>query len=471
MLGLAMYITIETLWKKGCSKAEIARLTGHDWKTVAKVIKQLQTHHTYPVKKPHPNKLDPYKVQIGEWLSHNYTALKIYEALLQQGVKTSYSATKHFVAQLKQRESICIRFHTLPGEEAQVDFGYVGLTRDKVGKRRKTWIFNMRLSYSRLDFYCKVYDQTVETFIDCHIKAFAYFGGVPHTIKLDNLKAAILAAHFYEPIYQQLYKQMADYYGFQPLPCRVRQPQEKGKVEAGIKYFKRNFLIGRTFKDGDDFDQQLQYWLTHICNSRIHGTTQQRPQDLFEREEKSKLRPLPAKPFSLPEVGQRTVYHDCHVYIHYNYYSVPFAYVGKAVDIELDRELVRIRYQGNLIATHKRCQQRGQFSTYPEHYPKYQYPYSTEQRQIYQQKMQQVGEHAEQLFLQLVKTQPHTWYRITQGILSLTRQFSKAIVNAACQRALVYDVLQYRTIKNMCENGSYQLPLDPQPEGEASRCH
>lgn len=160
-----MYMTIETLWKKGYRKAEIARLTGHDWKTVAKVIKQLQKQQHYPIKKPHPRKLDAYKAQILEWLEHNYTAVKIHEALQQQGVAVSYTATKDFIVQLKQRKAVCIRFHTLPGEEAQVDFGYVGLTLDNQGKRRKTWIFNMRLSYSRLDYFMKVYDQTVETFI------------------------------------------------------------------------------------------------------------------------------------------------------------------------------------------------------------------------------------------------------------------------------------------------------------------
>jgi transposase len=460
MLELAMYITIETLWKKGVSKSEIARVTGHDWKTVAKVIQKLKQGENYPTKKRSPKQLDTYQAEIVNWLAHSYTALKIHEALQQQGVKISYSATKYYIAQLKQREVVCVRFHTLPGEEAQVDFGYIGITYETPTKRRKTWIFNLRLSYSRLDYFMKVYDQTVETFIECHRRAFEFLGGVPHTIKIDNLKAAILEANFYEPVYQQLYKQFSEYYGFQPIPCRIRQPQEKGKVEAGIKYLKMNFLIGRTFTDSHDFDKQLQHWLIHICNTRVHGTTQQVPQIVFDREEKKQLKLLPDKAFYLPEVGERKVYNDCHVYIHYNYYSVPFAYVGKTVEVEVEVHLIRIRYGGKVIALHTKRKGRGEFSTCPEHYPTYQSPYSTDQRRIYHQKMQQIGSHAEAIFLALVQSCPYTWYRITQGILSLTRTFPRAIVNLACQRALAYQVLQYRVVKKICENGSYQLPIE-----------
>jgi len=123
-----------------------------------------------------------------------------------------------------------------------VDFGYFGKTPDNEGKVRKTWVFNMRLSYSRMDYFEKVYNQTVETFIQSHINAFNYFQGVPKYIKIDNLKSAILEAHFYESIYQRQYKMFADHYGFNPLPCRVRQPQEKAKQSRALNMSKTIFL-------------------------------------------------------------------------------------------------------------------------------------------------------------------------------------------------------------------------------------
>ena len=249
MIGAAMYTTIKTLWGRHKNKSMIARLTGHDWKTVAKVIKTIEEGGGYPNKKPHPRLLDIYREQIIKWMEEGLTAVRMHEKLQGMGVKIGYSTVKDYVADIKRRENIFIRVHTLPGEEAQVDFGYVGLTPGSSGKRRKTWVFNMRLSYSRLDYYEKVYDQRVETFIQCHINAFKYFGGVPEYVKIDNLKAAILNANFYERVYQRLYESFAQHYGFKPHPCRVRKPNDKGKVEAGIKYVKSNFFLGRAFKD------------------------------------------------------------------------------------------------------------------------------------------------------------------------------------------------------------------------------
>ena len=462
----AMQITIETLWQQGKNKSEISKITGHDWKTVHQAIKRLAAGQNYPVRKSPPKILDCNKIQILELLEKGLSGVRIFEELQQLGVLASYSAVKRYIADIKKKEDVCIRFHTKPGEEAQVDFGYAGLTAYEKGKKKKTWVFNMRLSYSRLDYYEKVYDQKVETFIQCHINAFNFFNGCPAYIKIDNLKAAILEANFYEPVYQGLYKQFADYYEFKPLPCRVRKPQEKGKTESGIKYVKNNFFLGRKFIDREDVDKKLRYWLNSTCNTRIHGTTRKIPQELFNAEEKSKLIKLPEKEFSMPKVGERIVYHDCHVYIDYNYYSVPFEYVGKTVEIEVDNKLVKISYQGKQVAIHAKSEGKGQFSTENSHYPKFKCYLSTEYQEQYQIKMKQVGTDAGRLFLLVVSEYPYQWNRITQGILSLTKKFSKEIVNLACRRALAFNVVQYKTIKNICANGSYKLPIEWSSDNE-----
>lgn len=460
-----MHITIETLWKQGKNKSEISQITGHDWKTVSRVIKCLKAGH-YPDRKPKMKLLDDNKIQIMELLEKGLSGVRVFEELKQFGVIASYSAIKRYIADIKKREDICIRFHTKPGEEAQVDFGYVGLTPCGNGKKSKTWVFNMRLSYSRLDYYEKVYDQKVETFIQCHINAFNFFGGCTKYIRIDNLKAAILEANFYEPVYQNLYKQFADYCGFSPIPCRVRQPQEKGKTEAGIKYVKNNFFLGRKFIDGGDVDRQLRYWLIHTCNARTHGTTRKIPQELFSAEEKDKLIKLPEKEFSMPKVGERIVYNDCHIYVDYNYYSVPFEYVGKTVAIEVDSKLVKISYQEKQIAIHTKCEGKGQFSTEDSHYPKFKNYLSTAYQEEYQCKMKQVGADAGRVFLLLVSEYPYQWNRIAQGILSLTKKFPKEVVNLACRRALAFDAVQYKTIKNICNNGSYKLPIEWSSDNE-----
>lgn len=459
-----MHITIETLWKLGKNKAQISKVTGHDWKTVAKVIKSLESSGIPPVKKPHPKKLDEYKDEVLKYMEDGLTGVRIFEELKSSGKDVSYAAVKKYISSIKGSKNVCIRFHTEPGEEAQVDFGYVGLGFDSENKRRKTWVFNMRLSYSRLDYYERVFDQKVETFIQCHINAFKYFKGIPKCIKIDNLKAAILEAHFYEPIYQELYKQFAHYCGFNPLPCRVRQPQEKGKVESGIKYIKYNFFAGRKFIDYTDTERQMLNWLNNTCNGRIHGTTRRIPFEVFIQEESSKLLPSPIEEFKLPKVGQRKVYHDCHIYVDYSYYSVPFDYVGKIVTVEIINSLVKVSYNGLQIAIHQLAPNKGAFVTQESHYPKFKNYLSTEYQEAYQIKMSNIGADAGKLFLLIVDNQPYNWNRTVQGILSLTKIYPSEIINLSCNRALAYNILEYRVIKNMCQNGSYALPIEPYME-------
>ena len=462
MIGVAMYITIKSLWKRHKNKSMIARLTGHDWKTVAKRIKEIEEGKEYLAKKPHPRVLDDHKEEILEWLEENLSGVRIHEKMQEEGVKVGYSTVKDYICQIKRRENIFIRMHTLPGEEAQVDFGYLGYTLYQ-GKRRKTWVFNMRLSYSRLDYYEIVYDQRVETFIQCHINAFNYFGGIPQYVKMDNLKSAILQANFYEPIYQELYKNFASCYGFHPLPCRIRRPNDKGKVESGIKYVKNNFFLGRKFSGEKDLKERLFKWYTRT-NQRIHGTTRKVPQEVFEKEEKAKLIPLPKEEFKLAKVGTRKVYHDCHIYVDYNYYSVPFEYVGKEVEIELTRNLLKVYSQGKEIALHPRLTDRGNFSTKPGHYPTYKRYSDTEYQEKYQAKMAHLGTYTEQLFFLVIKEHPRDWGRTVQGILSLGKTYPDEVIEAACKRALSFGVTRYSVIRNICHNGSYLMPVEFEKE-------
>ena len=192
-----MCITIQTLWKQGKSKSEISRITGHDWKTIDKIIKAIEQGRAQPKHQKRKGLVDPYREKVLEFLEEGLSGVRIHEKLKGLGCPAVYDTVKDYIRKIKKRENICIRFHSTPGEEAQVDFGYFGKALDNEGKLRKTWVFNMRLSYSRLDYFEKVYDQTVDAFSQSHINAFNYFQGIPATIKIDNLKAGILEAHFY----------------------------------------------------------------------------------------------------------------------------------------------------------------------------------------------------------------------------------------------------------------------------------
>lgn len=160
------------------------------------------------------------------------------------------------------------------------------------------------------------------------------------------------------------------------------------------------------------------------------------------------------------KVGTRKVYHDCHIYVGYNYYSVPFEYVGKEVEIEVGKDLLRVYYQGRQIALHTLLAGKGEFSTDKSHYPKYKRYSDTEYQEKYQVKMAGIGEYAQQLFFLVVGHQPRDWTRTVQGILSLRKSYPAKVIDLACRRALAYDVYQYSIIKNICHNGSYNIPVE-----------
>jgi len=454
-----MYTTIKTLWERTKNKTEIARLTGHDWKTDAKVIKNIEKGIEIPQYRPRGSPKDAYTEKVIKLLDKDLNGVRIHEELTRDGFIGSYPTVKRYINKLKRSQNIFVRIHTEPGEEAQVDFGYLGITKDDSGKNRKTWVFNMRLSYSRLDYYCKVYDQKVETFIKAHINAFEFFGGVPEYVRIDNLKSAILKASFYEPLYQQAYKDFAAYYKFSPIPCRIARPNDKGKVESGIKFVKGNFFKGRAFASGKDLERQLKEW-NRIANGRVHGTIRKVPMEVFTEEEKSILRPLPPVRFAISKISTRKVYHDCHIYVDYNYYSVPYEYVGKIVDVEITDNLVKVFYGGSRIALHKRIEGRGAFSTIESHYPSFKISDPVKNQKILGQKMEEVGPYCEKFFGRALEQKPKSASAIARGVLSLKKIYPERVIEASCKRALFYGAIEYRVVKSICSSSAYVLPLE-----------
>lgn len=222
------------------------------------------------------------------------------------------------------------------------------------------------------------------------------------------------------------------HYGFKPLPCRVRQPKEKGKVESGIKYFKNNFIAGRKFINNDDLNNQLLEWLENKCNSRIHGTTQKAPRKLFTSEEQDKLIVLPIREYKIKEVGTRKVQNDCHIYVNYNYYSAPFIYVGKNVEVEIDEDIIRVIYNSEEIAVHAKSDSKGSFNTITAHYPPSKYLESEKNKDYYKSQLENIGDAAGNLFDLIIKEQEHYWYKTVTGIISLRKKYTDEIINMAC---------------------------------------
>lgn len=459
-----MQTTIQTLFKKGYSKARISRELGVSPKTIRKVLKCVESGETEIQKQPHPSALDKHRefieIQRGKGLSKQ----RVYQDLAaKQGFTGSYSTVRDYITKLeKKAPKAYMVMHALPGEEAQVDFGYIGTLKFK-GKYRKAWAFIMSLSYSRQMHVSITLDQAVETFIQCHTAAFNYFGGVPGTVKIDNLKAGVIETNFYEPVVQRTYAAYAAHYGFWPQPCRVYTPTDKGKVESNVKYVKDNCFKGREFKGIEEAQAFLDEWLDKTANVRIHGTTKRRPQDLFDEREKAALLPLPGQDFAFSRTATAKVHSNCHIAYAANYYSAPHAYIGCEVDVVEINSLVRIYHQGKEIALHALAKAtKGGHVTNNAHYPDHKNITPEEILSRQEAEMAEIGRHALEFFYAVLrKGGVHIYaYRCISGILSLRKTFDKAVIDQACKRAVWYESPTYGTVKRICERGLVALPTD-----------
>jgi len=417
--------------------------------------------------------VEPYREVVLRLREQKVEMAAIYERLKERGYVGSYSSVYRFVRSLEPLEpEVVVRVETLPGEEAQVDFGYAGMMIDpQSGKLRKTWVFVMTLSWSRHQYVEFVFDQTIETWLRCHRNAFAFFAGVPERIVPDNLKAAIVRACWDEPQAQQAYRECAEHYDFLIAPCRPRTPRHKGKVEqGGVHYVKRNFLGGRAPTTLTQANQDVLHWVNTTAGRRIHGTTREQPLQRFEAERVA-LKPLPATPYDLAIWKQLKVGRDCYVHFERAYYSVPFRLVDQSVWVRGGTQEIQVYtsdYQ--LVASHPRAQQLGQRSTHLDHLPVHKVPGLTISRDGCRQRACQVGPSTREVVERLLDHRPEDRLRTAGRLLALAERFSPQRLEAACARALRFDDAAYRTIRHILEEGleMEDLPsVEPPPPATA----
>ncbi|RLJ01690.1 MAG: IS21 family transposase [Candidatus Aenigmatarchaeota archaeon] len=458
MLKMNHYYAIQTLLDNGISVSQIAKQLNIDRKTVRKIRTVLQQGtlldsqgNLRPPTIERHSQFDPFREEIKEYLDQGFPATVMCRLLNEKHhTQFKYNSLKVYVQRLRPKETYVPQLTPI-AEEAQVDFGYAGYVLDQ-GKKRKTWVFCMVLGYSRYAYYELTTDQKVETFIRCHIHAFEFFGGCPKIVRIDNLKAAVLEASLYEPIYQREYSQFLSHYQCQPITCRIRRGQDKGKVESGVKYFKSNFLKGRSLTDFTTAQQDVKVWVNQTCNQRIHGTTKRIPAQEFTKE-KSVLTTLPSQRYEIYSFGKRRVNSYGHVCILHNFYSVPFQYRGEDTHFKSNGSIITF-YNGNYepIATHPLSKDTGQFITKPEHIDPHKIRKSD---QHFETQAHQSGMAIHQFLTLLKEKQPWQWHRMMNGVFQLIPRFTAEVVNLACQHALKYQLYGYQAVKRICEKKLY----------------
>ena len=313
-----------------------------------------------PTRAPTASACEPYREAIERALAIGRNAMAIYQDLVDdEGFVGHYASVRRFVRKLRGETPPDARvvIVTAPGEEAQVDYGEGPMVRHPVtGKYRRTRLFVLTLGYSRKSVRLLVWSSSTEAWAKLHEQAFRRLGGTVRVVVLDNLREGVLTPDIYDPALNPLYRDALAHYGVVALPCRVGDPDRKGKVESGVGHAQSTPLKGLRFETLEEAQAYLDRWETRWADTRIHGTTKRQVAAMFA-EERPTLGPLPLEPFRYYRFGERTVHLDGCVEVEAAYYGAPPGWIGQRIQVQWNDLYVRLLapQTGQLLREHLRA--------------------------------------------------------------------------------------------------------------------
>jgi transposase len=457
-LKMAEIDAILTLHRSGHSQREIARMLGMNRETVARHISQRVGPK--PAKPDHRVRPGPASacdalrdIIVQKW-EQGLTGQRIYQDLCSEHeFKASYSSVRRFLAGLDKLDQLPFRrLECRPGEEAQIDFGSGAPVVTRDGRRRRTHVFRIVLSHSRKGYSEAVFRQDTESFIRAMENAFWHFGGVPRIGVIDNLRAAVQKADWYEPELHPKLRAFCEHYGLVILPTRPYTPRHKGKIESGIKYVKRNALKGRQFSALEDENDFLLDWETKTADQRIHGTTKQQVAKLFEEVERPALSPLPVERFPFFREGRNSVHRDGHVQVDGAYYSAPPEFYRRKVWVRWDSRLVRI-FNDELeqVRVHIKQQSKGRFSTHPADIVPEKISGVERDTAWLLRRASSIGGHADRWAQDVIASRGIEGIRAVLGLISLASRKPWQLIDKACEIANSYGAYHLKNIRQLID--------------------
>jgi transposase len=405
-----------------------------------------------PGRAPAASACEPYRELIEAAVRVGRNAMAIYQDLVElHGFSSEYASVKRFVRKLRgtQTPEEKAVIETPPGREAQVDYGEGPMVRHpETGKYRRMRLFVLTLGFSRKSVRLLVWKSDSKTWSQLHEQAFRRLGGVTATVVLDNLKEGVLSPDIYDPTLNPLYRDVLAHYGVTALPCRVRDPDRKGKVESGIGHTQRTPLKGLRFENIEDAQKYLDRWDERWADTRIHGTTKRQVAAMFA-DEQPHLRALPVEPFRYYQYGERVVHLDGCVEVDRAYYHAPPGWIGRTVLVQWDGLRVRLldKSSGQLLREHLVTKPGGR-RVLDEDRPT-QTPRST---LYYLGELARVGHATSTLANGLVtKHGDEDVIRKLQGVRSLIKKYGAPIVEEAAAALLELGLCDYRALRRYLE--------------------
>ncbi len=463
------------LWAEIRRLAEIEKLSG--WAiarrlrcsrhTVAAALKQ--DRPPVPQAARRASILDPYKAKIDALLvrSPDLSAVRIREEIARgpEGYTGSAISVRRYLRTVRPaRGRVYQEVHYEPGQAMQVDWGECG--RVQIGTTtRKVSVFVAVLCYSRLMYIEFALAQRKAEFYRGLVGALAFFGGSPRAVIFDNLKAAVLNGSGRTACFHPEFLALCGHYCLQPIPCERRNPESKGIVDGAVRYVKHNALAGRA-EELARFEDYLEFaprWRDQVANLRLHETTRQRPVDRFQHE-RSLLRKLPAIPFDTDEVVPAVVNPHARIEFDGNRYSTPPTLVRRPVTIRASRDELRVVHEGQVVAQHARCYQRGQLIVLPDHQLAALALRRRSQASALEHEFDALGSQARQFHLHL-RSQPVRTGVHLRRLLGLARLYGPTELLAAISQALELATYDAAYVENLllAQRRCRQLPTPTLP--------
>jgi transposase len=405
-----------------------------------------------PGRSPAASACEPYRDLIERGVGRGRNAMAIYQDLVtDHGFGARYASVRRFVARLRGQKTPEARavILTEPGQEAQVDWGEGPMVRHpETGKYRRTRLFVFTLGYSRKSVRLISFRSSSRIWAELHERAFRQLGGSPHVVVLDNLREGVVKADLYDPTLNPLYADVLRHYGVVALPCRVGDPDRKGKVESGVGHTQRTPLRGMRFESLEESQRYLDRWETNWADTRIHGTTKRQVAAMYA-EERPSLLPLPLEPFRYYQFGERTVHLDGHVEINGAYYCAPPGHIGRALPVQWDDQHVRLMdpHTRQLLHEYQR-QEPGRYRTAREYLSK-RTPSTTLQLLAM---AAHAGKNVGALCTAIHRDKGELGIKGILGVRSLLRQHGVVAVDDACGAALEMGFPTYRFVRRYLEH-------------------
>lgn len=456
--GMEIQNEITRLKALGHSNRKIAKLLGINKDTVAKYVKG-------PLKEIETKKPDWVKALDWELVNKDLE-LKVpknilYEELSENNKLPSYQAFCQYIrnnpTQEDLKSKVVVKIIRTPGESMEVDYSgdSVEILNPALGEIYRVELFVGALSYSGY-FYCEfTLTQKQEDFIDSHNKMFRFFGGVAKYIIPDNCKTAVTKTDKYDPLVNKTYHDMCCHYNIAVDPADAYSPTHKPNVEKAVDIIQQDFfprIRNKTFTSLVELNRELWAWLEKKNKSIMKDRGNSRL--YFFEKEQHLLRNLPASNYELKYFKVAKVHPDCHFQHARNFYSVPYQYVGKEIDIKFNHKIVHAFYRTTRIAIHTAARGHGHYITNDAHYPEekiVEINYHLNKARIDAKK---IGPNMEMLIEKLIKMDrfPLKTLRKVQGVLGLKSSFDNQSLDWGAGLSLEFDKLTYRSVKNFSKN-------------------